>query len=175
MIGAYAIFRKETTILHREVMGAEEIEAVRAQSRQPDGLLWTKFVGEAWRKTVVRRGFKSVPCSEHLQTVVQRDDALFAFEDQPKQLERPKARVVKAQPSGSKPLPPVVGEPESDADEGADEAAAAGTVEEGVDADPEVYQRTLEETADWPRKLHRQGARARKASRSAAAIQYQAA
>ena len=158
MIGAYAIFRQHdgdllesvesARIIHREIMDAAQIAAVRAQSKQPDGLLWGNFTGEAWKKTVVRRGFKSIPCSEGLQTVVQRDDDLFELQEP----EQPKARVVKAQPSGSKPLPPVVGEPESDADEAADEAAAAGTVEEGVDADPEVFQRTLEETADWPRK-----------------------
>lgn len=79
MIGAYAIFKREDgTILHREIMDAEQIGAVRAQVRSPEkSLMWTKFIGEAWRKTVVRRGIKSVPCSEKLETIVHRDDDAF--------------------------------------------------------------------------------------------------
>lgn len=84
MIGAYAIFRSNVGgILHREVMDAEQINAVKSQSKSPGGTLWSKFATEAWRKTVVRRGFKSVPCSEHLQTIVQRDDDMFAFDGDP--------------------------------------------------------------------------------------------
>lgn len=74
MIGAYAIYRQGGGILHREVMDLDEINAARAQSRQPDGLMWTKFPWEAFKKTVVRRGFKSVPCSERLTELINRDD-----------------------------------------------------------------------------------------------------
>ena len=82
MIGAYAVFRNQAGILHREVMDASQIEKVKSQSKNPDGLLWGKFEAEAWRKTVVRRGFKSVPCSEKLGDIVRRDDDNYQF-DQP--------------------------------------------------------------------------------------------
>jgi recombination protein RecT len=104
MIGAYAIIRSATHILHREVMDAEQIEAVRRQSKLPDGLMWKTFTTEAWRKTVIRRALKTVPCSEPLESIVRRDEDQFAFADEPTAT-RP--RVVQG---GRKPLPPTVGE-----------------------------------------------------------------
>lgn len=81
LIGAYAIFKREDkTIIAREVMDEKAINDVRAQSKQPDGLMWKKFTTEAWRKTVGRRGFKSVPVSDDLQAIIKRDDeANFEF------------------------------------------------------------------------------------------------
>lgn len=80
MVGAYAIFKNgDEGILHREVMDAEQIAKVREQSRAKDSLMWTKFDTEAWRKTVARRGFKSVPCSAPLERLVQREDDMFDF------------------------------------------------------------------------------------------------
>lgn len=113
MIGAYAIFKSgDGTILHREVMDAAQIQAVRDQSKASNSLMWTKFAEEGWRKTVVRRGVKTVPCSERLQTIVQRDDDLFNFDmDHAHPPERTKAKVIQSQGNGtSKALPPVVGE-----------------------------------------------------------------
>ena len=76
-LGAYAIYRKHGDILHRELMTEEQIEAVRAKSRQPNGMLWTEFWTEAWRKSVGRRGFKSVPVGEALTRIIERDDEHF--------------------------------------------------------------------------------------------------
>ena len=104
MIGAYAVFRNQAGILHREVMDASQIEKVKSQSKNPDGLLWGKFEAEAWRKTVVRRGFKSVPCSEKLGNIVQRDDDGYEF-DQPA-IEAPP----RPQRGEYKPEPPTQGE-----------------------------------------------------------------
>ncbi len=89
MVGAYAVFKNQDGILHREIMDAGQIETVKSQSRQQNGLLWGKFVTEAWRKTVVRRGFKSVPCSEKLAVVVQRDDDDYAFDSDPPMIDAP--------------------------------------------------------------------------------------
>lgn len=78
MIGSYAIFRHpDEGILHREVMDEKQIEQVRSQSKNPNGLMWTKFASEGWRKSVLRRGIKSVPCSASLDTIVHRDDEQF--------------------------------------------------------------------------------------------------
>src|SRR3990167_3703295 len=112
MIGAYAIFRNEAGILHREVMDAEQIGQVRSQSKMPDGLMWTKFTTEAWRKTVLRRGFKSVPCSETLETIVRRDDDEFDFKENGSSpaIARQKATVIQSVAGEQKALPPMVGE-----------------------------------------------------------------
>jgi recombination protein RecT len=131
MIGVYAIFRKGANILdilHREVMDADQVQQVRAQSKQPDGIMWTKFTPEAWRKTVLRRGFKSVPCSEKLDSIVRRDDDLFDFTEAPAGVSKPKATVVQPAPAGErKALPPVVGEP-----------VEAPSVVEAADAETEL-------------------------------------
>lgn len=113
LIGAYAIFRNGDGILHREVMDAPQIEAVRAQSKAPNSLMWTKFAEEGWKKTVVRRGFKSVPCSENLEVVVRRDDDMFNFDTTGgPTTPKPRATVVQPPPAGErKALPPIVGEP----------------------------------------------------------------
>src|SRR5579863_1831339 len=80
MIGAYAVFKREDgTILHREVMDRDQINTVRNQSRDKDSLMWVKFTTEGWRKSVIRRGIKSVPCSEQMERIATRDDENFEF------------------------------------------------------------------------------------------------
>lgn len=130
MIGAYAIIRTESAILHREVMDAAQIQAVRAQSKAPDSLMWAKFTEEAWRKTVIRRAMKSVPCSESLDNIVRRDDDQFDFTEQGHDAPRP--RIVQA--GSGKSLPPVVGETEISAAENAaiDAEIAKRDAESGV-------------------------------------------
>jgi hypothetical protein len=80
-VGVYAIVRRGADVLHREVMGETDIAAVRAISRQPNGLMWGKFTGEAWRKTVLRRAMKSVPVSDGLRAVIERDHDEFDITD----------------------------------------------------------------------------------------------
>ena len=83
LILTYAIFKREDgNILHREVMNRQQVMDVKAQSKQPDGLMWTKFETEGWRKSVIRRGIKTVPVSERLMQVVTRDDDNFSLEHQ---------------------------------------------------------------------------------------------
>ncbi len=96
IVGAYAIFRKGEAILHREVMDLNEIENTRAQSKQPDSLMWTRFKPEGYKKTVLRRGFKSVPCSEPLEEIVRREDEAFDF-DQSAVVQLPAPKVVEHQ------------------------------------------------------------------------------
>lgn len=81
MVGAYAIIKIGDEILHREVMDKPAIERVKSISKAQQGLLWTKFEAEAWRKTVVRRAVKTIP-SVHpkvgeFQRIVSRDDDQF--------------------------------------------------------------------------------------------------
>lgn len=82
IIGAYAIFKDEHgVILHREAMPKEDIEAARNVSRTKDGPGWSKFYGEFARKTVVRRGSKSIPnIPDKLRTIIERDDDYVDFE-----------------------------------------------------------------------------------------------
>lgn len=85
MIAAYAIFRKlmpdgKLVIVHREVMDKAMIFKVKAFSKQQEGLLWGAFEQEAWRKTVARRGIKSVPAvPDKLMQIFKRDDEHYDF------------------------------------------------------------------------------------------------
>lgn len=82
LIGAYAIFKTdEKTIVHRERMSIEEIEAARNVSKAKNGPGWTNFKPEMSRKTVLRRGSKSVPSlPDNLRTIIERDDDYVSFE-----------------------------------------------------------------------------------------------
>jgi len=90
MTEAYAIFKKllptgQIVIVHREVMDANLIAAVKAKVAAKGGLMWKEFEGEAWRKTVVRRGIKSVPAvSDGLMAIFRRDDSLYDFSNSQK-------------------------------------------------------------------------------------------
>jgi recombination protein RecT len=141
MIGAYAVFRNKSGILHREVMDASQIAKVKSQSKNPDGLLWGKFEAEAWRKTVVRRGFKTVPVSEKLAVIVQRDDDNYQF-DQP-QLENAPARPERV---AYQPTPPAQGE---DFDKRYSQTMAGET--ESASGEPEALEAEEEATAEQGR------------------------
>lgn len=82
IIGAYAVYKDaEGTILHREVMAKEDIEAARSVSKAKDGPGWRNFYSEFARKTVVRRGAKSIPnIPDRLRTIIERDDDYVDFE-----------------------------------------------------------------------------------------------
>ena len=89
-VAVYAIFRQiGGEILHREVMDAGMVAAVRAQSKAPDSLMWKKFWTEGWRKAVIRRGIKSVPVSDSLSAVIRRDDDNYDMESTPSQIIQP--------------------------------------------------------------------------------------
>lgn len=117
MIGAYAIFKNEKEgILHREIMDEEQVEKVRSQSKAQNSLMWTKFASEGWRKSVLRRGIKSVPCSPSLETIIRRDDEAFDFDETEIELKpgrrkapREKPEVITPNKGGQRPLPPKVG------------------------------------------------------------------
>lgn len=79
MIGVYAIFKRDGTILHREVMSEQQVMDVKSKSKAQTSLMWTTFQTEAWRKTVLRRGMKTVPVSEDLERLLTRNDDEFDF------------------------------------------------------------------------------------------------
>lgn len=118
LIGCFAVFRRNGQVLHHEVMRKGEVLAVRAISKQPDGLMWNKFETEAWKKTVVRRGAKSVPdLPEPVQKVIERHDDDYRVrddDDPPLQINQDEHNGDPlADPDGTPPVAP----PELDASE----------------------------------------------------------
>jgi recombination protein RecT len=83
-IGAYAIFRRDGLagpVLHQEVMDLHQIEAAHGVSKNGAGLLWESFKDQAWIKTVIRRGVKSVPIlTPDVEGVVRSDDRYVDME-----------------------------------------------------------------------------------------------
>lgn len=81
ILGAYAILRPKGEEAYHEVMDREQIERVRAQSKAPDSLMWTKFYEEGCRKTVLRRCAKRVPMKqeESVLRTLEADDATFTM------------------------------------------------------------------------------------------------
>lgn len=80
IVGFYAIFRnRDGEILHREVMSRQQVDAIRQVSKSSNGPAWSKFYEEMGKKCVVRRGVKSVPLSDRVETVIRRDDSMYDF------------------------------------------------------------------------------------------------
>lgn len=85
-VGAYAIYRKGNEILHREVMDYGQIEKARSKSKAPDSLMWKDFSEEGYKKTVLRRGMKTVPVSDDMASIIKRDDEEnFHLDSEPSQ------------------------------------------------------------------------------------------
>lgn len=74
IIGAYAIIKLKNGEILRDVMRKSEIEQTRSISRAKDGPMWTKFYGEACRKTVLRRCSKAAPQTADLDRLMGSDD-----------------------------------------------------------------------------------------------------
>lgn len=110
MIGVYAIFKRDGVILHREVMSRQQVMDVKSKSKAQTSLMWTTFETEAWRKTVLRRGMKTIPVSEDLERIFTRDDENFEFNNH-----APSAPALVPPPApsiGTPPSPPAAPTPE---------------------------------------------------------------
>lgn len=83
LMGAYAVGTGPDGQKFLEVMGKQEIEAVRATSRAGDSEYgpWVKWPAEMYRKTVARRLFKQLPLAnvdEPTARIVHGDEAAVA-------------------------------------------------------------------------------------------------
>jgi recombination protein RecT len=74
IIGAYAIIRLRNGEVIRDVMDVKRIELARNQSRQKDGLMWSKFYDEGCCKTVLKHAAKDAPQSAELVRILYRDE-----------------------------------------------------------------------------------------------------
>lgn len=84
-IGAWAEALDDDGRLYLEVMGKGDIEQVRTASRAKNGDLWSKWWGEAARKTVGRRLFKSLPLADKLD---EREVRILAAADADMEFDR---------------------------------------------------------------------------------------
>jgi len=118
-LAVYAIFRHPTEgILAREVMWKVDVFDVMNQSRAKGSLMWTTFWTEGWRKTVGRRGAKSVPVSPQLERLIQRDDENFSFDQTPPMLAPPSPPSAPPAPAAPEETPADVAQDFNDDDNG---------------------------------------------------------
>lgn len=79
LCGAYALVKTKSGALYTEIMTASEMDDVRNVSKASDGPWNGPFVGEMWKKTVIRRLAKRIPMGEEAERVIQRDDEMTDF------------------------------------------------------------------------------------------------
>jgi len=72
----YAVFRLKGGGVHVEVMGINEVEAIRKRSRSANNGPWVTDYDEMAKKTVVRRGAKYVPMSTEARDALEREDEI---------------------------------------------------------------------------------------------------
>lgn len=72
IIGAFAVVLYKDGSMMYDTMSKEEIETTRkTYSKQPNGKMWDKSTGEAYKKTVLRRLLKYIDV--HFETVAQKE------------------------------------------------------------------------------------------------------
>ena len=111
-MGAYAIFKKDDEVLHREIMNLVEIKKVRESSTSKGFSPWDSFFEEMARKTVVRRGAKYVIHSQKSNDVLERDNVFYDLDKAQPQKTALTPPSVKHLELDKKPEPEIQGEVE---------------------------------------------------------------
>jgi recombination protein RecT len=82
MYAAYAICRFKDGSEKCDVMGKDEIDAIRKRSRASGSGPWVTDYNEMAKKTVFRRVSKWLPFSPEIRDAIEADDDQYAFEGQ---------------------------------------------------------------------------------------------
>ena len=83
-ICVYAIVKTKDGAIYREVMSAPDVEKIRGISKAKDSGPWRDHWDEMAKKTIIRRISKRLPMSTDVEQVINRDDEMFEFNNQPK-------------------------------------------------------------------------------------------
>lgn len=94
-ICAYCIVKTKDGGIYREVMSYDDIEKIRATSKQKDGTFWTQHWNEMAKKTVIRRLAKRLPMSTDVAEVIQRDDVFY--NRKPERMQNPDVALINKQ------------------------------------------------------------------------------
>lgn len=113
-VGVYAIVKMADGHVYREVMDIEQIDQIRKQSKNADGV-WAHWWGEMARKSVLRRLSKRIPIPEDVRGVIESEDLDIELEpkatdQKPKLIEQIPGRTLKdvvkpeAEPAPAQPV-----------------------------------------------------------------------
>ncbi|MEQ1694732.1 MAG: recombinase RecT [Hyphomicrobiaceae bacterium] len=108
---AYAVFKRGNEILHQEVLRENDIAAIKSTVKASNGLMWKTFEGEAWKRSAVKRGAKTVPAvPSELSVILDRSNVEHDLTGQHEKLTaEPKLPPRLAVPQAPQPkLPPRV-------------------------------------------------------------------
>ncbi len=86
-IGCYAIAETKEGAKYFDVMSEADVMATKSASKAKFGPWDGPFKFEMWKKTVIRRLSKRLPMSSEVESVIQADDELFEFDNEPKKKE----------------------------------------------------------------------------------------
>jgi len=74
IIGAYCVARLNNEFELVEVMGRDDIDGARKQSKSGNSGPWANWYGEMARKCVIKRAAKYWPRTERLQQIIDQDN-----------------------------------------------------------------------------------------------------
>ncbi|NBT57497.1 hypothetical protein EBT16_01820 [bacterium] len=82
MVMAYAEAKMTDGSIMREVMTSEDVQTIKSKSKSKDFGPWKDFEGEMWRKSALRRLYKSLPKSAdpNLSRIIESDDEDYDFD-----------------------------------------------------------------------------------------------
>ena len=79
-IGVYAMARTKDNSVYIEIMNKEQVMAIKGVSRSKGGPWSGPFEHEMWKKSAIRRLSKRLPMSTDQETLIQKDDKFYDFE-----------------------------------------------------------------------------------------------
>lgn len=83
-ICVYTIVKTKDGAIYRDVMSTTDVEKIRSISKAKNSGPWVDHWDEMAKKTVIRRISKRLPMSTDVEQVINRDDEMFEFNNQPK-------------------------------------------------------------------------------------------
>lgn len=148
MVGAYAIATfLETGEKYREYMAAEQLEKVRAASKNSNGGAWAAFPDEMHRKTPAKRLLKYLPLDEDdIFDMISRDNEQFDFADKAGPSETAQNVQAAVRAASKAPEPP---EPPAET-ERSEPSGRSEAVEGELLEDEKPKKRTLRKAAPEP-------------------------
>lgn len=81
VIAAYLVAKLKTGETKREVIFRRDIDRVRDSSKAPNSPAWQKWPDQMAIKAVIKRGYKQLPSSPDMDTLIDHDNEVTGFAD----------------------------------------------------------------------------------------------
>lgn len=81
----YAMARTNDGGVYIEVLRMSDVQKIKSSSRGSNSGPWVQWFDQMARKSAIRRLAKRLPMSTDLESVINRDDQFYPYQDQPRQ------------------------------------------------------------------------------------------